>query len=564
MSRPLLLASLVCALASPAPAAEPSPPPADLVLRRGAVCTMDAARSWAESVAIADGRVVAVGPDRDVASWVGPKTRVVALDGRMVLPGFHDAHVHPMAGLNDEDCLLDACTTPDQVREALQRYVRANPKNAWIRGRGWALPLFKDGNPHRSLIDAILPERPAYLVANDGHSAWVNSKALSLAGVGKDTPDPPNGHIERDPKTGEPTGTLREAAMSLVAGLLPKPTAEERVEGLRRGLARASRFGITAIQDAGVNAETLEAYAALEQRGALDVRVTAALRADPAAGESQIESFRSLRQRYQGKRYRADAVKIFVDGVIDAKTAALLEPYVGSTTDRGTPNWSPEGLTRMVIALDRERFQVHVHAIGDRAIRMALDAFEAARAANGVRDARHHIAHLQLIDPADIPRFRRLGVVANFQPYWAQADAYILRLTQPLIGPKRSRWLYPIASVAATGVPMVFGSDWPVTTMNPLEILQVAITRRDPSEGPGAGWIPEERIGLEPCLAAYTIAGAYLGFRERETGSIEVGKAADLVVLDRNLFEVPPAEIFRTRVVMTLLEGRAVFEPPAR
>ena len=210
----------------------------------------------------------------------------------------------------------------------------------------------------------------------------------------------------------------------------------------------------------------------------------------------------------------------------------------------------------MVVALDREGFQVHMHAIGDRAIRMALDAVEAARTANGVRDSRHHIAHLQLIDPADIPRFRRLGVIANFQPLWAQADPYILNLTQPLIGPKRSRWLYPIASVARTGVPMVFGSDWPVTSMNPLEILQVAITRRDPSAGPGPGVDPRGAVDLAACLAAYTIAGAYLDFRERETGSIETGKAADLVVLDRNLFEVPPDEIARAKVGMTLLEGR--------
>lgn len=537
---------------------DPTPPAADLVLRRGAVYTVDAARTWAESVAIAGGRIVAVGVDRDVSPRIGPKTRVIDLAGKMVLPGFHDAHVHPSAGIYDSDCQLGECVTVDQVRETIRTYVKANPGKPWIRGLGWGLPLFPSGNPHKSLIDEVVPDRPAYLVANDGHSAWVNSKALALAGITRDTIDPPNGHIERDAKTGEPTGTLREAAMGLIWKHLPATTPEERVEGLRRGLERASRYGITSVQDASADEETLEAYATLERRDALNVRVVAAIHTTPGQGVGQIERFRALRKKHQGRRLRADAVKIFVDGVIDSRTSALLEPYEGTADDRGKPNWEPEALNRMVVALDREGFQVHMHAIGDRAIRMGLDAVETARLANGIRDARHHIAHLQLIDPADIPRFRRLGVIANFQSYWAQADPYILNLTQPLIGPKRSRWLYPIASVARTGAPIVFGSDWSVTTMNPLEILQVAITRRDPSSGPGPAWIPEERIDLAACLAGYTIAGAYLDFRERENGSIETGKAADLVVLDRNLFEGPPDEIYRARVVMTLIEGKAV------
>ena len=545
-----------------APRAE-SPPPADLVLRRGAVYTLDGARSWAESVAVSGGRIVAVGPDGEIAARIGPRTRQIELEGQMVLPGFHDAHVHPMAGIHDIDCQLAECVTPDQVREALRRFAKANPEKPWVRGQGWALPLFPQGNPHKKLIDDVIPDRPAYLVANDGHSAWVNSKALEVAGIGKDTPDPPNGHIERDPKTGEPTGTLREQAMSLVSQYLPKASLQERVEGLRRGLDRATRSGITSIQDADVSAETLEAYAALQKQGALSVRVVAAIHADPEAGEQQLPRMRALRKEHHSPRLRADAVKIFVDGVIDSRTAALLEPYVGSADFRGKAIWSPESLNRFVIALDRDGFQVHIHAIGDRGIRMALDAFETARSANGVRDSRHHIAHAQLIDPADIPRFRRLGVIANFQPLWAQADSYILTLTQPLLGPHRSRWLYPIASVAQTGAVVVFGSDWPVTTINPLEIIQVAITRRDAFSGPGPAWIPEERIGLAPALAASTIQGAYLDFRDRETGSIEVGKAADLILLDRNLFDVPPHQIHQAKLRMTLVDGVAVFEDRA-
>jgi predicted amidohydrolase YtcJ len=265
------------------------------------------------------------------------------------------------------------------------------------------------------------------------------------------------------------------------------------------------------------------------------------------------------RARFTGKRVRATAVKIFADGVIECGTAALLEPYLNRGGSRGELNFEPEQLTRLVTRLDREGFQVHIHAIGDRAIRVSLDAHEAAQKANGRRDARHHIAHLELIEPEDIPRFRDLGIIANFQPLWAFADPYIKDLTLPVIGPARSRWLYPIGSVARTGAMLAAGSDWPVTSMNPIEAIQVAVTRRGPTEPEGPAWIPEEKVGLATMIAAYTINGAYLNREEKETGSIEPGKAADLIVLDRDLFKVAPEKIHEAKVVLTLLEGREVF-----
>ncbi|MEN3335490.1 MAG: hypothetical protein V7641_4855 [Blastocatellia bacterium] len=533
---------------------------ADLVFRNGVVYTLDTARSWAEAVAVSRGRIVYVGADRGARSWIGPRTVVVDLQGKMLLPSFHDSHVHPVSGgIELDECQLSEMATEAEIVEAVRRYAEQNPQKPWIRGTGWQLPLFADANPHKSLLDKVVPDRPVFLAAADGHSAWVNSRALEVAKITKDTPDPRPGRIERDPQTGEPTGTLREDAMRLVAEHLPQYTPVDYLKGLRRALEMANRFGITSLQDAAVTEAELNAYAELDRRGELTARVVAALHVVPSKGVSQIPRLIALRRKYQGRRLRANATKIFADGVIEARTAALLEPYLGTNGERGKANVEPDAFNPLVAALDREGFQVHVHAIGDRAIRNALDAFEFARARNGSRDARHHIAHIELFSPQDIPRFRRLGVIANFQPLWAYADTYITKLTIPVLGPERSRWLYPIHSLAATGAVIACGSDWSVTSMNPLDAIQVAITRRGLDAGQGAAWIPEETVDLAEMLAGYTINGAYVNFEETETGSIEVGKAADLIVLNRNLFEIPAHEIHQAKVLLTLLEGREVY-----
>ena len=536
------------------------PERADVVFRGGAVYTVDAARSWAESVAVREGRIVYVGTDAGLAPWIGPQTRRIDLQGKMLLPGFHDSHVHLVGGgIELGECDLNGLATLDQVLAAVREFAKRHPEKKWIRGGGWPLTL-SGGNPHKELLDKIVPDRPVLLDAFDGHSSWCNSRALEIAGITKDTPDPVRGRIERDPKTGEPTGTLREAAARLVIIKTPPYPHEEFVIGLRRGLEVASRFGITSVQEASVTDQHLNALAELDKSGELTVRTVAAIRFDPAKGMSQIPQFVEWRKKYQGKRLRATAVKIFEDGVIESRTAALLKPYLGGEQEaRGWLNLEPEVLNPLAAELDRLGFQIHVHAIGDRAIQSTLDALEFARARNGHRDSRHHIAHIQLFDPPDIARFRRLGVVANFQPYWLWADPYIVDMTIPILGPERSRYLYPIRSIANTGAVIACGSDWTVSTMNPLEAIQVAITRRGPEQAPGPAWIPEEVVDLPLMLAGYTINGAYVNFEEQETGSIEVGKAADLIVLDRNLFEIPVHEIRHVKVLLTLLEGKEVF-----
>ncbi len=542
-------------------------PPADLVLRHGAIYTMNAARGWAEAVAISGSRLVFVGADRDVTPFVGPATKIVDLDGRFVLPGFHDSHVHLVqGGIELGQCDLTGSASGEEVLARVKACAAARPEALWIIGGGWDLPLFPRANPGKELLDSIVPDRPVYLSAADGHSTWVNSKALALAGITRETPDPPRGRIERDAE-GNPTGTLREAASDLVGDHLPETTAAERLEGLRRGVERAQGFGIVSVQEASADAKSLAAFRALDAEGELNLRAVVASYVDPEKGVDQVTDFVKRRDDPAGRsapHVRASAAKIFADGVIEAGTAALLSPYLG---ERGKDGWrgelelAPERFGQIATALDAQGFQIHIHAIGDRAIREALNALEAAQRANGRRDARPLIAHIQLFDPADIPRFRRLGAIADFQPLWAYADSYIVDLTEPQLGLERSRWLYPIGSLARSGTVLAAGSDWSVSSLDPLQAIEVALTRCDPDlvETCAKGWIPEERVDLPTILAAYTIGGAFANFEERDSGSLEPGKLADLVLLDRNLFEIPASEISEAKVLATMFEGRIVF-----
>jgi predicted amidohydrolase YtcJ len=535
-------------------------PTAEVILKNAAVYTLDSSRPWAEAVAFAGGKILFVGASSGAEKYRGEGTKVLDLSGKMVLPGFQDSHVHLISGgMELALCDLNDLQTKEQIIARIRAYAAESPQKEWITGGGWALPVFPEANPSKEELDAIVSDRPAFLSAADGHSAWVNSRALELAGITEKTPDPEDGHIERKPGTNEPSGTLREAAAEIVSRLIPEPTAEEYLNGLRAGLALANRFGITSIIEASADDPILEAYAALDRSGELTVRVLASIYVAPEKGPAQVDELVQKRERYRGRILKATDAKIFADGVIESHTAALLEPYLDRPGERGKPILEAEEFNRLAAALDKAGFQIHVHAIGDRAVRMALDAFEAAREANGPRDARHHICHLELIDPADIPRFRELGVVANFQALWAYPDTYVTQLTEPILGPERSARLYPIGSVVRSGGLYAGGSDWSVSSLNPLDAIQVAVTRRDPQAPAGPAWLPEELVDLPTAVAAYTTKGAFLSFEEKTRGSIEPGKAADLVVLDRNIFEIPPVEIHAVKVALTILEGKVVY-----
>jgi predicted amidohydrolase YtcJ len=542
---------------------------ADLVFRHGKIYTMDAARSWAESIAIRKGRIVYVGPDQGIERWIGPDTKTMEMEGKFISPSFIDSHVHPVsAGIAAGRCALHEAKTREQVLQIVKQCAVAHPELSWIVGSGWQPFLFQDANPKKEWLDAIVPDRPVLLEDATGHFVWVNSKALQLANVSKDTPDPAGGRIERN-KAGEPSGTLRESASDLVDKLVPPPTLEEGVSGLQRALSILHQFGITGYQDAGVSFEgtalvergSLHVYREAEKRGILTARIALALYANPEKPLDQIEKIVELRKSHPGKRYRVAAVKIFNDGVIEGGTAALLEPYL-DTKDRGILIWSPEKLNPFVTELDRQKFQIHFHAIGDRAIRVALDSLDQARKTNGPRDGHPLLAHIQLIDPQDIPRFVQLQAIPCFQPLWAYEDAYIKDLTIPRLGPQRMRWNYPIRSMQQTGATLAFGSDWDVTSANPLDAIEVAVTRQnfEGATATDAPFYPEERISLDTALAAYTIGSAYANFWERETGSLEAGKSADLIVLSSNLFEVPPHQINQTKVLWTIFEGKVVYQ----
>lgn len=540
--------------------AAPSQMPADLVLRNGAVYTVDGARSWAESVAIRGGRIVFVGRNAEVSGWVGKQTRVVDLRGRMVMPGMQDSHIHPlMGGVDALNCDLHGKNTADEYLATVKAYAAANPKEPWILGGGWLMSAFGPGaKPSRTLLDSVVPDRPVLLMSTDGHTGWANSKALAIAGITRDTKDPPDGRIDRDPQTGEPIGSLQEGASSLVERHVPPTSAEKRMAGLRYTVKMLNAYGITGLQDASVRQPDIETYTALDASGGLTVHAVLAQWWERDKGVEQIAGMERLRKQFTRGHVRPTSVKIMQDGVMENYTAALLEPYLIEGSPRGIPMIEPQALKLAVTALDAKGFQVHFHAIGDAAVRQSLDAVQAARTTNGPSGLRHHISHLQLIDPTDIPRFRQLDVIANFQPLWAWADPYITELTTPFVGKVRTERMYPIGAVHATGGMIAFGSDWSVSSANPLEQIEVAVRRADPTRADGEVFIPDQRLPLPEAIAAFTINAAYVNGAERETGSIEVGKSADLVVLDRNLFAIEPAAISDTKVVLTLFEGKPV------
>jgi predicted amidohydrolase YtcJ len=551
--------------------------PADLVLTGGAVYTVDAARSWAQAVAVKDGRIAAVGRDAGMRPYVGARTEVVNLRGRMVLPGFQDAHVHVSGGgLERNRCDLTGVHTRQDYLAVIRDYADRNPEAEWITGGGWSMDVFPGGIPSKDDLDRVIPDRPVFLSNRDHHGAWVNSRTLALAGLDAATPDPPDGRIERG-AAGEPSGTLHEGAMNLVQHLVPAPALEEQVAGILAGQQYLHSLGITAWQEAivgdyAVVPDCFDAYREVERRGLLTARVTGALWWQRGAGLGQLD-FLAERRAVAGQgRFRTTSVKIMQDGVCENFTAAMLAPYLDGhghpAGGSGTSFFDADELTAAVTAIDARGFQVHIHAIGDRAVREALDAIAAARAENGPSLGRHHIAHLQVVHPDDLPRFRDLGVLANCQPLWASNEPQMTELTLPFLGPERSAWQYPFGSLARSGAQLCFGSDWPVSSPDPMWEMHTAVNRTTAPGYPFRGldtdtpFLPGERVGLPTAIAAFTIGSAYVNHDEHEAGSVEPGKRADLVVLDRDLFAQPAAEIALAQVDLTLVDGAVTYARP--
>ncbi|GLW46654.1 amidohydrolase [Streptomyces sp. NBRC 14336] len=536
---------------------------ADLLFTGGPVLTPEG--RTATAVAVTGGRITAVGHD-EVRELAGPGTEVVELDGRLLLPGFQDAHVHPVpAGLELAQCDLTGARTAAESVAAVRAYAEAHPEREWITGGGWSMEAFEGGTPTKELLDAVVPDRPVYLPNRDHHGAWVNSRALERAGITRDTPDPADGRIERD-ASGAPSGTLQEGAMRLVGRLTPPATKEDRVAALLRAQRHLHSLGITAWQDALVGEfagmdDPAEAYLAAARDGSLTARVVGALWWDRGRGAEQIPELVERRAALSHGRFRAGTVKLMLDGVAENGSAALLEPYLDgcgcATANRGTSFVDPGQLPTFVTELDALGFQCHFHALGDRAVRDALDAIEAARAANGRRDTRHHLAHLQVVHPEDVPRFALLDATANIQPLWAAHEPQMDELTIPFLGPERAAWQYPFGALLRSGARLAAGSDWPVSSPDPLAGIHVAVNRVSPDSAAPV-FLPGERIGLTEALTAYTAGSAHVNHLD-DTGAVQPGALADLVVLDRDPFAVPPQELASTRVALTYVGGERVY-----
>lgn len=540
---------------------------ADLVLTGGRVETIAPRVTPADAVAVSDGRISAVGTTADFEGLIGPSTRVIRLNGETVLPGFQDAHCHAIyGGLMNTQANLHELETEEDHLAAVKAWADAQPDAEWVTGDGWHYDNFGGAMPHRSALDRVVPERPVFLTAYDGHTAWVNSKALELASIGPDTPDPEHGRFVRDPD-GMPSGALIEDAVTAVDRLVPEDSRETLVAALLASQRQLHAWGITGWHDPGVDPPWLPVYEQVMAEGQLTARVVAAQQWQAWARDRETDPLpRLLAGRESSHRVglRSDVVKFFLDGVLESQTAYLTEPYLGPDgrpgTDRSKPDFEQDELDAAVTELERLGFDCHFHAIGDAAVRQALDAVAAARAANGPRDARHSIAHIELIHSDDIPRFGELGVAANMQPFWAHADDGTRAMQIPHIGSDRFDARYAFGDLLRAGARLAVGSDWTVTTADPLQILEVAIRRIFPTQRDDPPWTPDQRLDLDTALAAATIGSAWVNRLETDTGTIEIGKRADLVVLDRDLRAIPDGLLADARVRMTLVGGLPVHE----
>lgn len=548
---------------APAPAAS-SPAgtgEASLVIVNGKVHTMDEAGTIAQAVAVKGNTILKVGTTDEIKALAGPATQVINAVGGTVTPGFNDAHVHFIAGgqsLGDVD--LSGLATLQQVQDQIREYAATRPEMPWIKGRGWLYTPFVNGSPTKAQLDLVVPDRLAVMTCYDGHSVWVNSKVLTLAGITKATKDPVNGVIVRDPATGEPTGHLKEAAMGLIAGVLPEVTEEIRRAALGAAVAHANKLGLTSIQNAGGSVEEMAIYDAARKAGALTVRAYLATEAVAGISEADVDKMETARTLYgDDPTVRTGIVKMFADGVIESKTAAMLAPYVG-TKSAGAPNMTAAEMNRIVAMFDRRGWQIQIHAIGDRAIRMALDAFENAAKVNPApaRGRRHRLEHIEAIAAQDIARFGALGVIASQQPiHAALGDVNQAVPAGPwpdAIGPERTARAWAWKSIQAAGGRLAFGSDWPVAPLDPGQGLWLASTRvkADKAE--------DQQLTLDEALAGYTTWAAYASFDEQRKGTLAPGMLADIVVLATDIAATPIASPTGVPVAVTIFDGKVVYE----
>jgi predicted amidohydrolase YtcJ len=533
----------------------------DLILFNADIRTMDPSRPTTEALVIRGERLLALGTAEEMAAIAGPGARRIDAGGRLCLPGFQDAHIHLLNGGTDlvETAQLYDCTSLGDLRAALAAHAERH-EGPVIWGAGWSCGLFADGALTREVLDAAVPDRPCLIYDDNFHSACLNSAAIAHVGLTDATPDPANGRFVRD-AAGRATGMLHEDAIYWAEARLPQTTEATFARGLRAGMAHANRHGITGVMDPQILDRHVRAYAGAEAAGDLTLRVGGACHVRPDdTPDSVLARLLPLRERHRSENFHLTAAKFFLDGGLENRTAALIDPYADAAGGNCGLMFPQEKIDALFTALDAHRFQIHVHSIGDATARAALDGFAAARRANGSWPSLHQIAHCQLVHPDDRARFRELGVMANFQPLWAACDPVFPDATMAMIGPGRAPWTYATRSIIDAGAPFCINSDWAVSTLNPFEIIGTAITREPPRRrGRSRPFFPEERMTLGEAVLGYTVNAAAACWRGGFTGTLRPGFSADLILLDRDIFSVDPYAVAETRVVLTLFQGREVW-----
>lgn len=537
--------------------------PADIIVIHARVYTENPKQQWAQAVAIQGGKIVAVGDDAAIEKMRGMGTKVINAGGKLVLPGFADCHIHFLDGsLSLGRVNLEGAKDAADIQKRLREYASEHPGEDWVLGRGWNYAMFgPEALPHKKYLDEIFPNRPVFLEGYDGHTYWANSKALTLAGIAKDTPDPPNGSIVRDPQTGEATGALKEAAQALVAKVIPKPTRADKLLALRAGMKWANQNGLTRVHSAGGDFEILDLFDEMRHRGDLSLRMYVAYFLDPPElRPKDLEAIEAARKKFHDEWIDAEAVKFMVDGVVESHTAAMLEPYSDDPSLKGKPFWEPANYNAAVAELDKRGLQLFTHAIGDYGVRMALGGYENAEQRNRKADRRPRIEHIETIAASDIPRFGKLAVIASMQPLHSYPDSDTLDVWARNVGPDRASRAWALKSISEAGGHLAFGSDWPVVTLNPWDGIQTAVTRQTAEGTPPGGFDPGQRLTVAQAVDGYTLGAAFAGRREKTEGSLEVGKVADLIIVSQNIFDIDAHKIAATKVLNTIVGGRLVYQ----
>ncbi|MBC8121956.1 MAG: amidohydrolase [Gemmatimonadaceae bacterium] len=534
---------------------------AELVLINGRLWTGVETQPWAQALAIREHKIIAVGTDAQIKTLVDQSTEVIDLGGRLASPGFNDAHIHFLGGsLGLDEVDLTGARSLQAIQARVVAYAKNHPDRAWIYGRGWEYAYLPGKRlPTRQDLDAVIADRPVYLRAYDGHTGWANTRAIALAKITSTTKVEGIGEIVRDPKTGLPTGVFKEDAGGLIGRLIPAPTPEQEFAALKKGMKLLASLGITSIQNASGSPQEVSLYETMLQKGELTVRTSVAFSVDGRESLKDLETWKKLKAKYtRNPMLQVGAVKFSLDGVIESHTAAMLTAYTDLPQQKGTPAYTQSEYNDLVGQYTQAGFQIYTHAIGDRGVRMALDGYEYAKSVAPKRDPRFRIEHIEVVSPEDIPRFVRIGVMPSMEPI--HADPGTIEVWSKAVGPERLHRAFAWAELLNSGAHLVLSSDWPAAiSLDPLRGLHNAVNRRTIEGDPPGGWVPEQRLTLDQALRGYTSAGAYASFEEKTKGQLAPGMWADVIVLSQDLFKIPTIDIHKTRVVLTIFDGKVLY-----